>query len=277
MNHPAGLLQPLSIPEGKWECISMDFITGLPMVQGKGCIFVVVDRLTKYSHFFVISAHYTATQVAELFFREIFRLHGLPKTITSDKDSRFMGGFWQELFRLVGTELTSRTSYHPQMDGGRVERQFEVGDLVYLRLQPYRQSSLKQRGAEKLKPHFYGPYKVIHRIGHVAYELELPQGSKIHNVFHVSCLKKALGQHVTVTDELPPTDDEGHLGLQPKAIIDTRERQLRSRTVREFLVRWKNLPDEDATWESDKILQHPSLQLLEDMQHFVRGDCNILI
>ena len=116
---------------------------------------------------------------------------------------------------------------------------------------------------------------MIRRIGQVAYELELPQGSKIHNVFHVSCLKKALGQQVIVIDELPPTDDEGHLVLQPEAITDTRERQLRSRIVREFLVRWKKLPDEDATWESEKILQHPSLQFLEDKQHFSGGDCNI--
>ena len=77
------------------------------------------------------------------------------------------------------------------------------------------------------------------------------------------------------TKELPPTDDEGHLVLQLEAIIDTRERQLRSRTVREYLVRWRNLPDEDATWESEKILQHPSLQLLEDKQCFGREDCNI--
>ena len=116
---------------------------------------------------------------------------------------------------------------------------------------------------------------MIRRVGQVAYELELPQGSKIHNVFHVSCLKKALGQQVTVTDELPPMDDKGHLVLQPEAIIDTRERQLRSRTVREFLVSRKNLPDEDVTWESETILQHPSLQLLEDKQHFAGGDCNI--
>jgi len=95
----------------------MDFITWLPMVQGKDCIFVVVDRLTKYAHFFSISAHYTTAQVAELFFREIFRLHGLPKTIVSDRDNRFMGRFWQELFRVVGTELTPSTSYHPQIDG----------------------------------------------------------------------------------------------------------------------------------------------------------------
>ena len=95
----------------------MDFITDLPTVQGKDCIFVVVDRLTKYSHFFAIFAHYTASRVAEIFFREVFRLHGLPRTIVSDQDSRFMGGFWQELFRLVGTDLTPNTSYHPQTDG----------------------------------------------------------------------------------------------------------------------------------------------------------------
>jgi len=70
---------------------------------------------------------------------------------------------------------------------GQVKRQFEVGNMVYLRLQPYRQ------GAEKLKPRFYGPYRVIRKIGQVAYELELPQGSEIQNIFHVSCLKRHWG------------------------------------------------------------------------------------
>eukprot|EP00253_Pinus_taeda_P004896 PITA_04896 len=204
MSHPIGLLQPLPIPEGKWESISMDFITGLPIVQGKDCIFVVVDRLMKYTHFFAISTHYTAAQVAELFFREIFRLHGLPKTIVSDRDSHFMGRaprakIWiqesQDILRSLKDKMaTAQNQQKLYADRGRDERQFEVGDMVYLRLQPYRQSSLKQKGAEKLKPHFSGPYRVIRKIGQVAYELELPQGSKIHNIFHVSCLKKALGQ-----------------------------------------------------------------------------------
>ena len=74
-----------------------------------------------------------------------------------------------------------------------MERQFEVDDLVYLCLQPYKQSTLKEKGAKKLKPSFYGPYRVICRVGEVAYELELPIGSKIHNIFQVSCLKKAIG------------------------------------------------------------------------------------
>ena len=115
--HPAGLLHPLLIPEQKWESISMDFITGLPKVQGRDCLYVVVDRLTKFVHFFSISSDYLAAQVAKLFFREVFRLHGLPKTIVSDRDNKFTGSFWQEIFRLVATELAMSTSYHPQSDG----------------------------------------------------------------------------------------------------------------------------------------------------------------
>jgi hypothetical protein len=115
--HPVVLLQPLPIPEHKWESISMDFITGLPKTQGKDCIFVVVYCLTKFSHFYAISMDYSASQVAELFFREVFRLHRLPKTIVSDRDNKFMSIFWQELFRLVGTDLTPSTRYHPQTDG----------------------------------------------------------------------------------------------------------------------------------------------------------------
>ena len=90
----------------------MDFITGLPKTQGKDCIFVVVERLTKFAHFFAIATDFSAAQVAELFFREIFRLHGLPKTIVNDRDSKFMSTFWQELFWLVGTALVPSTSYH---------------------------------------------------------------------------------------------------------------------------------------------------------------------
>jgi hypothetical protein len=92
--HPAGLLQPLPIPEQKWESISMDFITGLPQVQGRDCIFVVVNRLTKFAHLFSIPTDYKAIQVAKLFFREVFWLHGLPRQIVSDRDGCFINAFW---------------------------------------------------------------------------------------------------------------------------------------------------------------------------------------
>lgn len=108
---------------------------------------------------------------------------------------------------------------------------------------------MKQKGVKKLQPHFYASYRVARRVAEEPYELELPPRSKIHNIFYVSCLKKVLGQQVTATVELPPLDDEGHLVLEPEAILETQERKLRSRTIREILVRWKNMPDEDATWE----------------------------
>lgn len=84
-------------------------------------------------------------------------------------------------------------------DRHRVECSFEVGDLFSLRLQPYRQSSLKKSGAKKLKPCFYGPYRVIQSVREVAYEFELLEGSKIHNVFHVPCLKKAVRHQATTS------------------------------------------------------------------------------
>jgi hypothetical protein len=161
---------------------------------------------------------------------------------------------------------TTQNQQKVYADRRRVERSFEVGDLVYLRLQPYRKSSLKKKGAEKLKPRFYGPYRITRRVGEVAYELELPEGSKIHNVFHVSCLKKVVGQQVTTSSELPPLDEEGQLILIPEEILQVRERKLRNRVIREYLVRWKELPVEDATWEGEHVLQHPGLRLLEDKQ-----------
>ena len=82
----------------------MDFITWLPRVQSRDCFFVVVDRLTKFAHLFAIVVDWSASQVAELFFREVFCLHGLPKTIVSDRDSRFLSTFWQKIFKLTSTE-----------------------------------------------------------------------------------------------------------------------------------------------------------------------------
>jgi hypothetical protein len=102
------------------------------------------------------------------------------------------------------------------------------------------------------------------RVGEVAYDLELPKGSKIHNLFHVSCLKKALKQQITTSAELPPLDEEGQLVLVPEEVLEVREKKLQNRVIREYLVRWRELPEEDATWDSEQILQHQNLQLLGD-------------
>ena len=78
---------------------------------------MVVDRLNKFYHLFSVTSSFISAQVDDHFFKEIFKLHGLPKSIVSDRDGRFVSAFWQEIFRLVGNQLTPSTSYHPQTDG----------------------------------------------------------------------------------------------------------------------------------------------------------------
>ena len=115
---PGGLLEPLPIPNKAWESISMDFITHLPTTKdGYDAIFVVVDRLTKYAHFIPTTSSITALDTAKIFIANIFKLHGIPKSIISDRDPRFTSEFWKTLFKLLGTDLRMSTSNHPQSDG----------------------------------------------------------------------------------------------------------------------------------------------------------------
>ena len=110
---------------------------------------------------------------------------------------------------------TARNRMKQQADRHRIEREFEVGDWVFVRLQPYKQLSLKQGGKNKLAPRFYGPYQINKKISHVAYALELPTTSRIHNVFHVSCLKKVIGQHHKAQMVLPLLDAKGRIIFEP--------------------------------------------------------------
>ena len=368
--HPAGLLQPLPVPTQIWADISMDFVEALPKVLGKSVLLVVVDRLSKYAHFIPLGHPYSAITVAHAFFTEVFRLHGLPESIVSDRDKVFQSLFWKELFRLSGSKLSFSSAYHPQSDGqtevvnrtiemylrcltgdrprkwlewlpwaeycyntsfhtslkttpfrlvyGRdpprlldytagstrveaVDRalldrseflrtalahlahaqsrmkntydaahrdvEFEVGDLVWLKLHPYRQLSVARRNVTKLSPKFYGPFKILSKIGSVAYELDLPTGSRIHNVFHVSLLKALKGPPPETITELPPIH-EGRVLPVPHSIL--RARINRGRW--ELLVRWSDSSEDSATWEDLHTLKdaYPDFEL-EDKLNFEEG------
>ncbi|KAL1224617.1 putative mitochondrial protein [Cardamine amara subsp. amara] len=345
-----GLLQPLSIPETIWSNISMDFIDGLPYSFGKTVIFVVVDRLSKAAHFMPLSHPYNAVSVAQVFLDNVYKLHGCPQTIVSDRDTVFLSEFWRELFTLQGVSLNFSSAYHPQSDGQtvvvnrgletylrcmcsdrphlwskwiplaewwyntnfhtaiqmtpyeavygqpppvhlpylpgeskvavvsqslqdrenmllilkfhllraqhrmkqladqhRTERSFDIGDYVFVKLQPYRQQSVVMRSNQKLSPKYFGPYKIIDKCGEVAYKLELPSGSAIHPVFHVSQLKVLVGD-VHTTTQLPSVLLDV-LQKEPERVIQRKMVQRQGHAATMVLIKWTNEPVEEATWE----------------------------
>ena len=115
---PYGKSRPSQIPHRRWAYVSMDFITQLPMTKnGYDSIMVVVDSFSKRSHFIPCKTTLTGAQCAQLFYKEIYKHHGLPIKIISDRDTKFTSTFWQTLFPLLGTSLAMSTAYRPQSDG----------------------------------------------------------------------------------------------------------------------------------------------------------------
>ena len=114
---PAGLLKPLPIPKRPWASISLDFIVGLPLVKSYDSVCVIVCRLTKMAHFLPVSTSITSLDLAKLFIDEIFRLHGLPFDIVSDRGPQFVSNFWRELLKLLNITQKLSTAFHPQTDG----------------------------------------------------------------------------------------------------------------------------------------------------------------
>jgi transposase InsO family protein len=112
-----GLLLPLPVPQAVWSDVGLDFIEVLPRVGGKPVILIVVDRFSKYCHFIPLAHPYSAESMAQAFFTEIVRLHGIPQSMVSDRDSMFTSTFWRELMRLTGPKLHMTSAFYPQSDG----------------------------------------------------------------------------------------------------------------------------------------------------------------
>jgi len=115
---PAGMMVSLDVPEWKWDSISMDFVTSLPNTpRGNDAIWVIVDRLTKSAHFLPINITFPVAQLAEIYIRDIVKLHGVPSSIVSDRDPRFTSRFWKSLQEALGSQLRLSSAYHSQTDG----------------------------------------------------------------------------------------------------------------------------------------------------------------
>jgi len=113
-----GLLQPLPIPTGRWERIGIDFVVGLPKVEGdKDAVCTIVDHTTRRAHFIPMKEQTSAEDFATIFMKNYFVLHGMPSHIVSDRDPRFLSDFWKAFVRKCGTGLKPSTPFHPQTDG----------------------------------------------------------------------------------------------------------------------------------------------------------------
>ncbi|MCO5563769.1 hypothetical protein L7F22_017416 [Adiantum nelumboides] len=141
--YAGGLLQPLPIPDSPWESISMDFIFGLPKsIHGNTGIWTIVDKFSKQAHFIPVKKTIKAHQMATLFISQIFKYHGLPSSIVSDRDPRMTSNFWKGLFENLGTRLNFSSAYHQQTDGQRRASAMEntPQDRVGTNMQKRRQS-----------------------------------------------------------------------------------------------------------------------------------------
>ncbi|KAJ0981251.1 hypothetical protein J5N97_009506 [Dioscorea zingiberensis] len=160
----------------------------------------------------------------------------------------------EAVIQLLKQQLTkAQHRMKQQADKHRTERSFNVGDKVYLKLQPYSQNSVVARKVPKLAAKYYGPYEVVDKIGAVAYKLNLPASSAIHPVFHVSLLKKSVAEH-PITRALPSTSLPDTI-QKPMAILDRRMVKRGNQPATKWLINWENQSPAEATWEFAEEIQ----------------------
>ncbi|RVX07100.1 Transposon Ty3-I Gag-Pol polyprotein [Vitis vinifera] len=258
---PVRFLQPLSIPEWKWEHITMDFVTGLPRtLEGNNVIWVIVDQLTKSAHFLPMKVNFSMDRLASLYIKEIVRMHGVPISIVSDRDPRFTSRFWHSLQKALGLgRFVESLCFGPKRrcrspicwdDVGKKkllrpelvrDLEFEVGDHVFLKVSPMK-SIMRFGRKRKLSPRFVGPFEVLERVGTLAYKVALPLSlSKIHNVFHVLTLRKYIydPSHVVELEPIQISEDLTYEEV-PVQIVDVIDKILRHAVVKLVKVQWSN-------------------------------------
>ncbi|XP_040996153.1 uncharacterized protein LOC121242342 [Juglans microcarpa x Juglans regia] len=243
----------------------------LTWISLNGCL---IHQLSKYGHFMAITHPYIAMTVARAFMENAFKLHGFPQTIVSDRDLVFTSHFWKELLKICGTNVLLSTTYHPQTDGQIeatnkeaqskmkffadlkwTDKEYKEVDFVYLMMCPYRQLLVAMCRNLKIVLQYYGPFKIIWRVGKVVYELDLPPKSCIYPIFHILCLKRKLGNGIQPNANLPIVTREGAIAPKLEKILQIRLKQRGNTANVDVLVQWCRKGEEDATWEDLSTLQ----------------------
>ncbi|GJW91705.1 putative reverse transcriptase domain-containing protein [Tanacetum coccineum] len=233
----SGLLVQQEILQWKWENIMMDFVTKLLKTgTSQDTIWVIVNRLTKFAHFLPMREDDTLEKLTRQYLKEVVSRHGVLVSIISDRNGRFTSHFWKSLNKALGTRLDMSTAYHPQTDGqsASVDHQ-SVGLKLEIVSSLAQRSSTRQLRISfklrvgKLNPRYIGPFKIIDKVGTVAYRLELlDQLSGVHSTFYVSNLKKCMSDEPLAIpfDEIQ-VDDKLYFIEEPFKIMDREVKRLK--------------------------------------------------
>ncbi|GJV79772.1 putative reverse transcriptase domain-containing protein [Tanacetum coccineum] len=261
---PSGLLRQPEIPVWKWEGITMDFVTKLPMTSsGHDTIWVIMDRLTKSAHFLHMREDYKMDRLARLYLNKIVVRHGVPISIISDRDSHFTSSYhssvrcapfealygrkcrspimWAEVGegQLIGPELVQETTEKISQIKDRLKAPWKV--VVHF----------GKKG--KLPPRFVGPFEIIEKVGPVAYRLDLPEElNGVYDTFHVSNLKKCLADPTLQVplDEIR-VDAKLNFMEEPVEILEKEFKKLKRSRIAIVKVRWNSKRGSEFTWECE--------------------------
>ncbi|XP_073021745.1 uncharacterized protein [Primulina eburnea] len=284
INGPGGLLQPLEIPEWKWGHIFMDFVVGLPKSrQSHNGIWVIVDRLTKSAHFLPVRMNYNLEKLATIYIDNIVRLHGVPASILSDRDPRFVSRYHSSIGMATYEALYGRKCRSPLYWDEVGEKSITGPELVQetvdkvtiikerLKIAQDRQKSwadLKRRPVE-----FTVGEKAYVKVSPMKELLALPPDmSRIHNVFHVSQLRKYNPDpsHVLETGPLlmeSNLNEKLRYDEVPIRILDTKEQVLRRRNISYVKIQWSNHTEREATWELKEKMFEQYPYLFENIEN----------